>query len=37
MSADTTEQAYLRQSIMTNLKSDMAKKIDFWCNGIHVD
>jgi hypothetical protein len=37
MSGDTAEQAHMRHSIMTNLKSGMARKIDFWCNGIHVD
>jgi hypothetical protein len=37
MSDDTAEQAYLRHSILTNLKSKAAQKIDFWCNGIHVD
>jgi hypothetical protein len=37
MSGDTADQAALRQSLMTNLKSESAQKIDFWCNGIHVD
>jgi hypothetical protein len=35
--SDTAEQAYLRHSILANLKSPAAQKIDFWCNGIHVD
>jgi hypothetical protein len=34
---DTVEQAHLRFSLLKNLKSELAQKIDFWCNGIHVD
>jgi hypothetical protein len=37
LSNDTAEQAHLRHSILANLKSPAAQKIDFWCNGIHVD
>jgi hypothetical protein len=37
VSGDTADEAFLRFSLLSYLRSDSAQKIDFWCNGIHVD